>query len=41
MLKNGAIQEAKKYRQLNLSLHTLHNSNSIIGLNDIAFFLDK
>ena len=41
MLKNGAIQEAKKYRQLNLSLHTLHNSNSIIGLNEIALFLDK
>jgi len=41
MLKNGAIEEAKKYRELNLSLHTLHTSNSIIGLNEIGLFLDK
>ena len=41
MLKNGAIEEAKKYRELNLSSHTLHTSNSIIGLNEIGLFLDK
>ena len=41
MLKNGSIEEAKKYRELNLSSHTLHTSNSIIGLNEIGLFLDK
>ena len=41
MLKNGAIEEAKKYRELNLSSHTLHTSNSKIGLNEIGLFLDK
>ena len=41
MLKKGAIQEAKKYRDLNLSLHTLHSSNSIIGLKEIESFLAK
>ena len=38
MLKKGAIEEAKKYRELNLSSHT---SNSIIGLREIESFLDK
>ena len=41
MLKNGAIRETKKYKGLDLSLHTLHTSNSIIGLNEIGLFLDK
>ena len=41
MLKNGAISEAKKYRELGLSLHTSHASNSIIGINEIGLFLDN
>ena len=41
MLKKGAIEEAKKYRELDLSLHTLHTSNSIIGLKEIESFLAK
>ena len=41
MLKNGAIEETKKYIELGLSSHTLHTSNSIIGLNEIGLFLDK
>ena len=41
MLKNGAIEETKKYIQSGLSFHTLHTSNSIIGLNEIGLFLDK
>jgi len=41
MLKKGAIEEAKKYRELDLSLHSLHTSNSIIGLNEIESFLAK
>ena len=41
MLKKGAIEEAKKYRDLNLSLNSLNTSNSIIGLNEIALYLDK
>ncbi len=41
MLKNGAIEETKKYIQSGLSSHTLHTSNSIIGLNEIGLFLDK
>ena len=41
MLKKGAIQEVKKYRDLNLSLHTLHSANSIIGLKEIELFLAK
>ena len=41
MLKNGAIEETKKYRDLNLSLKALHTSNSIIGLKEIGSFLDK
>tara|TARA_Y100000590_G_scaffold308153_1_gene347917 strand:+ start:752 stop:1666 length:915 start_codon:yes stop_codon:yes gene_type:complete len=41
MLKNGAIQETKKYHKLNLFLYSLHTSNSIIGLKEIALFLEK
>ena len=41
MLKKGAIKEAKKYRELDLSLHTLHTSNSIIGLKEIESFSAK
>ncbi len=41
MLKKGAIEEVKKYRELDLSLHTLHTSNSIIGLSEIESFLSK
>ena len=41
MLRDGAIEETKKYRNLNLSFHTLHTSNSIIGLKEIGLFLDK
>ena len=41
MLKKGAIKEAKKYKELNLSLLSTHTSNSIIGLNEISLFLDK
>ncbi len=41
MLKNGAIEETQKYRELDLSLRTLHTSNSIIGLKEIGLFLDK
>tara|TARA_Y100000590_G_scaffold407276_1_gene497372 strand:- start:1126 stop:2040 length:915 start_codon:yes stop_codon:yes gene_type:complete len=41
MLKNGAIEETKKYQKLGLFLHSLHTSNSIIGLKEIALFLDK
>ena len=41
MLKKGAIDEAKKYRELDLSLHSLHTSNSIIGLREIESFLAK
>ena len=41
MLKKGAIEEVKRYRELNLSLHTLHTSNSIIGLKEIELFLSK
>jgi len=41
MLKNGAIEEAKKYEKLGFFLHSLHTSNSIIGLKEIALFLDK
>ena len=32
MLKNGAIEETKKYVESGLSSHTLHTSNSIIDL---------
>ena len=41
MLKKGAIKEAKKYKELDLSLHSLHTSNSIIGLSEIESFLAK
>ena len=41
MLKNGAIEETKKYIESGLSSHRLHTSNSIIGLNEIGLFLDK
>ena len=41
MLKKGAIEEAKKYSALDLSLHSLHTSNSIIGLREIESFLAK
>ncbi len=41
MLKNGAIKEAKNYKELNLLSNSLHSSNSIIGLNEIALFIEK
>ena len=41
MLKKGAIHEAKKYKELNLSLNSLHTSSSIIGLREIELFLAK
>ena len=41
MLKIGAIKEAKNYKKLDLLPNTLHSANSIIGLNEIALFLDK
>ena len=41
MLKRGAIYEAKKYKTLNLSLNSLHTSNSIIGLRELESFLAK
>jgi len=41
MLKNGAIKEAKDYKELDLSTNLLHSANSIIGLNEIALFLEK
>jgi len=41
MLKDGAIKEAKNYRELNLSPNSLHSANSIIGLNEIALFLEQ
>ena len=41
MLKQGAIHEAKKYKKLDLSLNSLHTSNSIIGLREIESFLAK
>ena len=41
MLKNGAIEEAKKYRELGLSMYSLYTANKIIGLEQIASFIDK
>ena len=41
MLKDGAIKEAKNYRELNLSPNSIHSANSIIGLNEIALFLEQ
>ena len=41
MLKIGAIKEAKNYKELDLLSNSLHSANSIIGLNEIALFLEK
>jgi tRNA dimethylallyltransferase len=41
MLKIGAIKEAKNYKELDLFSNSLHSANSIIGLNEIALFLEK
>ena len=41
MLKNGATKEAQNYKELGLLSSSLHSSNSIIGLNEIALFLEK
>jgi len=41
MLKIGAIKEAKNYKELGLFPNSLHSANSIIGLNEIALFLEK
>ena len=41
MLKKGAIEETKRYKELDLSLHSLHTSNSIIGLREIESYLAK
>ena len=41
MLKNGAIKEAKNYRELNIFENPLYSANSIIGLNEIALYLEK
>jgi len=41
MIKSGAIKEAKDYKELDLSTNSLHSANSIIGLNEIALFLEK
>ena len=41
MLKNGAIEEAKRYKELGLSNYSLHTANSIIGINEIGSFLEK
>ena len=41
MLKIGAIKEAKNYKKLDLLSNSLHSANSIIGLNEIALFLEK
>ena len=41
MLKNGAIKEAKNFKKLEISRNSLLSANSIIGLNEIALFLDK
>ena len=41
MLNKGAIEETKKYRKLDLSMHALHTANSIIGLKEIESFLAK
>ena len=41
MLKNGAIEEVKKYKKLSLYNHSPHTLNSIIGINEIGSFLDK
>jgi len=41
MLKIGAIKEAKNYKELDLLSNSLRSANSIIGLNEIALFLEK
>jgi len=41
MLKTGAIKEVKNYKELDLLSNSLHSANSIIGLNEIALFLEK
>ena len=41
MLKDGAIKEAKDYKELDLLPNSLYSANSIIGLNEIALFLEK
>ena len=41
MLKIGAIKEAKNYKELDLLSNSLHSANSIIGLNEIALFIEK
>ena len=41
MLKTGAIKEVKNYKELDLSSNSLHLANSIIGLNEIALYLEK
>ena len=41
MLKKGAIKEAKDFKEFNLSQNSLLSANSIIGLNEIALFLEK
>jgi len=41
MLKRGGISEARRYKELDLSSNSFHSANSIIGLNEIALFLEK
>jgi len=41
MLKTGAIKETKNYKELDLLSNSLNSANSIIGLNEIALFLEK
>ena len=41
MLKTGAIKEVKNYKELDLSSNSLHLANAIIGLNEIALYLEK
>jgi len=41
MLKNGAIKEVNDFRELDISRNSLLSANSIIGLKEIALFLEK
>ena len=41
MLKRGGISEARRYKELDLFSNSFHSANSIIGLNEIALFLEK
>ena len=41
MLKNGAIKEVSRYRELGLSMYSLYTANKIIGLEQIGSFIDK